>query len=249
MVPDSPFLRDCARKPREPGINVLNRVPIEEGGEPILSVREHCPSVRVEAPLPWLRATVCRMLHQAAESLPADLQLLVSTGMRTLDMQAAGYAAYTEHLLEQHPEWPKSTLRREANRFFHPPDAKCPPGHTTGGAVDVRLVTLDGQQLDMWSSLLDSHQKTWRTFSPYVRPDAREARAILYDAMVGAGFSNCYDEWWHYSYGDSGWAARLGRPRALYGAVPEEHYPDEMAAAVSRLRAEGKLTRLRLDRK
>jgi D-alanyl-D-alanine dipeptidase len=115
--------------------------------------------------------------------------------------------------------------------------------------VDVRLVTLDGQQLDMWSSLLDSHQRTWRTFSPHVTPAARDARRVLYDAMVGAGFSNCYDEWWHYSYGDSGWAARLGSPYALYGAVPEEQCPEELVAAVDRLRAEGKLTRLRLNRK
>jgi D-alanyl-D-alanine dipeptidase len=37
--------------------------------------------------------------------------------------------------------------------------------------------------------------------------------------MAEAGFSNCYDEWWHWSYGDAGWAVRLGHPQAIYGLV------------------------------
>ena len=37
--------------------------------------------------------------------------------------------------------------------------------------------------------------------------------------MTEAGFSNCYDEWWHWSYGDAGWARRLCLPHAIYGLV------------------------------
>jgi D-alanyl-D-alanine dipeptidase len=35
--------------------------------------------------------------------------------------------------------------------------------------------------------------------------------------MLGVGFSNCRDEWWHYSYGDAGWAVRLGYSECIYG--------------------------------
>jgi D-alanyl-D-alanine dipeptidase len=35
--------------------------------------------------------------------------------------------------------------------------------------------------------------------------------------MLGAGFSNCRDEWWHYSYGDAAWAVRTGRKTCVYG--------------------------------
>lgn len=41
----------------------------------------------------------------------------------------------------------------------------------------------------------------------------------MFDAMTDAGFSNCRDEWWHYSYGDAGWAVRLEKPACFYGLV------------------------------
>lgn len=245
-MPDdpSPFMRDLAARPREPGIRVLDAITIEDCGEGLLDVREACPLVFVDAPLPWLRVTACRLLDAASRDLPSGVRLLVTTCLRTLDMQAAGYEAYMAHLIETHPEWPAPVRVREANRFFHPPHAKAPPGHCTGGAVDLRLVTEDRQELDMWSQLIRSDRQTWRTFSSDVLPEVREARRMLYDAMVGAGFSNCWDEWWHYSYGDSGWAARLGKPVAVYGAVPEECFPDELAREVAILRREGRLTRV-----
>ncbi len=39
----------------------------------------------------------------------------------------------------------------------------------------------------------------------------------MVEAMLGAGFSNCRDEWWHYSYGDAGWAVRLQEESCFYG--------------------------------
>ncbi len=84
----------------------------------------------------------------------------------------------------------------------------------------------------------------WRTFADGIPPRAAEARRVLYDAMISAGFTNCYDEWWHYSYGDSGWAARSGQPAATYAAVLEEAYPEELAREVAAIRLSGQLTRL-----
>ena len=51
---------------------------------------------------------------------------------------------------------------------------------------------------------------------------------ILVDAMLGAGFSNCRDEWWHYSYGDAGWAVRMGFDECFYG-IAEPHDFDYLA--------------------
>jgi zinc D-Ala-D-Ala dipeptidase len=44
-------------------------------------------------------------------------------------------------------------------------------------------------------------------------------RELLRRAMGGAGFTNYPSEWWHWSYGDQGWAYRGGHFRALYGAI------------------------------
>ena len=47
--------------------------------------------------------------------------------------------------------------------------------------------------------------------------EQRANRRLLRDAMEAAGFSNYEEEWWHYSYGDSGWALRTNRETAFFG--------------------------------
>ena len=47
--------------------------------------------------------------------------------------------------------------------------------------------------------------------------------------MLNAGFSNCRDEWWHYSYGDAGWAVRFGLKECFYGLI---HLEPELFAGL-----------------
>jgi D-alanyl-D-alanine dipeptidase len=211
--------RDEKLPPKEPGIGRLNRIPILECGEAMICLDNLSPRLQVKlAPIPWVRETVAEMLLAAAMSLPENLALVVFTGFRSLAMQARSYRLFRASLRREHPSWPEAILRRETNRFFHPPDVAAPPGHSTGGAVDAKLAYLNGRVLDSFSTTRPE-EKSWATFYPYLTPRARENRAVLYEAMLSAGFSNCPEEWWHYSFGDSGWAARLGEPYAIYGAV------------------------------
>jgi zinc D-Ala-D-Ala dipeptidase len=210
--------------PREPGITRLCLVPTVECGEPLVDLRETSPGVIIKAVPTFVRCSVALMLNDAQSRLPAERRLRVSAALRTLEQQSRGYWGYYRSLAEQHPEWPRSTLRREANKFWHPPDTKAVPGHCTGGAVDVTLLDAAGEPLDMTSS---PHPKasTQATYSRYLTPEAQANRDLLIAVMTEAGFSNCYDEWWHWSYGDAGWACRLGYPHAIYGLVTE--IPDE----------------------
>ena len=47
----------------------------------------------------------------------------------------------------------------------------------------------------------------------------RRHRRILAGALSSAGLTNYAGEWWHWSYGEPGWAVRTGHPLAIYGAV------------------------------
>ena len=210
---------------REP-ISALNRVPLRECGEPLVDVRRQCAGLRVSRRcIPFLRVTVAGMLALAKASLPAGLNLWVRTALRTIEMQRDLYQRRFRELQQHHPDWPYATLRRATNRHFAPADQKAPPGHCTGAAVDVWLLAPSGRP-----AALTSPVSMWEgaaTWQEGLTPAAQANRAVLYEAMMGAGFSNCDEEFWHYSYGDAAWAVRTGADHCIYGlALPPEEWRD-----------------------
>ena len=197
---------------------LLNRIPIAETGEPLVDLREACPDTLLGAGcLPYLRRTVAAMLNRAQDSLPPGYRFTVSTALRTLEMQSDMYWRAYNRLKAEKTHWPTSALRRATNKYYAAPDAKAPPGHTTGGAIDVGLVGPDYRNRDMVAPT-----KGWEaayTWSDKIGPEARRHRELIIGALLGAGFSNCRDEWWHWSYGDNAWAVRTGCPVAVYGLI------------------------------
>jgi D-alanyl-D-alanine dipeptidase len=200
-------------------IAALNRVPIHESGEHVVDIREHCPHVRVreEGIVPFVRLRVAEMLNDAARRLPEGWLLKVNSAWRSLQDQKEMYDRYFQQLKADHPKWSHATLRRQANRFFAPYDQPAPPGHCTGGAVDVSLIKPDGTDADMRSPLEGWYAAY--TYRQGLSEDAHLNRMLMLRVMTEAGFSNCRDEFWHYSYGDSAWAVRVGATIAIYGLV------------------------------
>lgn len=214
----SPIEEALKAASRPEPIAALNRVREIECGEPLVDVRTFCPAVRVARRcVPFLRETVAQMVNDAQRRLPAGYRLDVRTCLRTMAIQQAGFDRYFEKLKEEHPDWSYATLRRQTCRFFAPYDQKAPPGHCTGAAVDVHLLLPSGKKADLTRPL--TGWKAARSLAPGLSPGARKNREILFAAMIGAGFSNCSEEFWHYSYGDAGWAVRVGKSECLYGRI------------------------------
>jgi D-alanyl-D-alanine dipeptidase len=202
-------------------IRVLNRIRIAENNEPLVELVNEdrgiflCCDRRI-----WLRRTVAEMLFRAQQSLPSGLHLFIIEGYRSLARQVTIYERFWNLSFVEHPDWPYNIRRRQINRMVAPPDVKCPPGHCTGGAVDLTIITPDGVELDMNSPCHSKLEGCTPTFFPDLSPEAARNRLLLFDAMEDQGFKNYPLEWWHYSYGDSGWAYRLGRKTCPYGAAP-----------------------------
>jgi zinc D-Ala-D-Ala dipeptidase len=197
----------------------LNKVPIIDNGEPLVDLRCACPKLTISPKvLPYVRLKVAEMLNQAQAMLPPGHRLKIRPGLRTLEGQAEMYWRHYHDLEKKHPEWPKSALRRANNKYFAAPDVKAPPGHTTGGAIDLTIVGPDLRQLDMTSPTIG-----WEgayTYSDKLSHEATLNRRMLIDTMFAVGFSNCRDEWWHWSFGDNAWAVRTGHKTACYGLIP-----------------------------
>lgn len=142
-------------------LSKLRRVPIADNHEPLVDPRPLSPRLHFarkhprfdDLPrTPRVRARVARMLAQAADALPAGIDLQILEGFRPLAQQREMYAQLRADFAAKHPTWSKATLHRVTNQMSAPPDDSCPPPHATGGAVDVSLVRASsGDCLDMFS--------------------------------------------------------------------------------------------------
>ncbi len=218
-----------ARVARVEPLAELAKLRLRENGEPLVALPPAFSATQIGCgnagtPSLWARRTVASMLQRAQAHLPSGYRLHVFSAWRSLAEQRREYRQMYGQLGAEHPEWPENILRRETNRFVHPPDHAVPPGHCTGGALDLVVLGPDGRLLDMtaperWAQSPCEARRTAPTFTDHIDPTAREHRAVLVAAMSAAGFTNYGGEWWHWSYGDHAWAWRLGRKTALYGPM------------------------------
>ncbi len=210
-------------------ISELNKIKIRDNGEPLVKLNDFdariviLPNWRTGQPQRlFARRTVAQMLQKAASYLPNGHKLGVFSAFRSIEEQERIYQRVYRRFKRRHPNAPENVLRRLTNRFVHPPDIKTPPGHSTGGAIDLTILGPDGKELDMtkpfkWRT--PKSRSVAATYAEGLSEEARKNRALLIQAMTKAGFTNYAGEWWHWSYGDSCWAWRLGRKTAIYGVA------------------------------
>jgi len=214
--------------PSEP-VSEVRRVPIVECGEPMVEYRAFCPELLIEAPrfdyerVHFLRKTVAEMLCRASRSLPKGYRLAVIEGWRPRYIQRRMYLSIWKRFQERHPDWSDLQLKRVVNRYTAPADSpKVPPPHSTGGALDVVLAADDGSPLDMRSPFEWHDPHGFPLYAKGLSEPALRHRRIMAEALETAGLTNYPSEFWHWSYGDQGWAYRTAAPHAIYGPTEPE---------------------------
>ena len=213
-------------------VSDLRRIPIQECGEPLVDFTTLQNVYLGEPRFDYRRETLLRegvavRLAAAAASLPDGYRLAVIEGWRAPHIQRRLYAMVWNRIKTANPTWSDVRLRRFVNRFTAPMNQRVPPPHTTGGAMDVELLNADGKPADVVSPFERRDMKCFALDAPGLSDIARHNRALLSGALAGAGLTNYPSEFWHYSYGDQGWAYRGGHAVARYGPItPENWTPD-----------------------
>src|SRR5579883_1005954 len=190
----------------------LRAVPIEDNGEPLVDPTTLSKRLRF-APkhpkfaelnnrrTPKVRRQVAEMLAQAADSLPAGIDIEIIEGFRPLAQQRMMYNHLRNEFAAKHPEWNKATLNRVTNAMSAPPEDKSPPPHTTGAAVDLCLIDANtGNWLDM-TSPFEWDETSAPTLMKGLSKRAQENRKLLIETLEKTGLTNYAGEWWHWSYG------------------------------------------------
>ncbi len=213
------------------GVDDWRRVPIIASSEPLVQLAaseglrcdpQYWQQQRPGAlPALWVRQAVALRLTQAAASLAsANLGLLVWDAWRPLSVQQSLYDEFASQLQQAHPEWDAARLASETQVFVSLPSSnqRHPSPHYTGGAVDLTLMTLDGQPLPLGTDF-DAFTPAAATGFLEQHDHASAAcrhRRILFHALAAVGFTNYPDEWWHFDYGNQFWG-RISGQSARYG--------------------------------
>ncbi len=116
-------------------------------------------------------------------------------------------------------------VKRKVEKFWAYPslDEKCPPPHSTGGALDITLADNFGNIMDMGSNIDQMDEKSKPDFYKNIEnKDAiiwNDRRNLLKEIMIKFDFVQHPNEWWHFSYGDQLWAWKNKKTNALYGKI------------------------------
>ena len=217
--------------PHEPTA-VLCDVPIREVGEPLVEFLPLSSRLFLDRPRfdykreALLRRGVAERLAQAAERLPEGYAFGIVEGWRPPFIQERMFRATWRMLAERYPHLDESALRPLAERYTAPMEASVPPPHTTGAALDLALYR-EGAPVDLHSPFEWRDPEGFAFDAPGLSETSRRERDVIATAFDGTGITNYPSEFWHWSYGDQGWAYRGGHPSALYAAVKPEGWKPE----------------------
>lgn len=205
----------------------LKEVSVKENNEKMVSLREH----NIHFSLPeglispstgndiFVRETLVKKLREAQsnidEIMPGYL-IDVVYGYRSLQIQTESYTKI-KNALKVGPTSFESEddLNEAVHRSVAVPEVA---GHPTGGAVDVRILDVDGNELDMGTKAHEFSNESY-TFNPFFTKNVWLNRQKLRQCMLAAGFAPYDGEWWHFSYGDREWAAYYKKPFAIYEQI------------------------------
>ncbi|HEY3411587.1 MAG TPA: M15 family metallopeptidase [Armatimonadota bacterium] len=204
----------------------LKNLPIHDNGEPLVDFRT-CGAVFAPRHsvfpfprLPLLRWGVVARLVEVVKALPVGWTLHINEGFRPIEVQRLQFEAGRRRFESMFPDMDPAERAALLEDFTAPPDVpEVPPPHSTGGALDIRLLDANGEEVDLVSPFARDDTLHVAAWDAPVSPEARANREILGAAMAAGGITNYPAEYWHWSYGDQGWAHRGGHPAAIYGRL------------------------------
>lgn len=222
--------------PHEP-TSALCDIPIRENGEPLIDVLTLSDRLFLDRPRydykreSVLRQSVAERLAQAAEGLPTGFSFGIVEGWRPPFIQARMFRATWAMLAERYPGLSADEMRPIVERYTAPMDETVPPPHTTGAAFDLALYRA-GEASDLHSPYEWKDPEGFAFDAEGLSDEVRENRDVLRAAFEGTGITNYPSEYWHWSYGDQGWAYRGGHAFALYSAVEPVGWKPETRDAI-----------------
>ena len=227
-------------------MKIWNKIPIKDNGDKLIAIPSYLnfldphPYFHLGAPYKdktsiWkLREEVINRLVKVNDYLisKSSFNLLIYDSWRPLEVQEFMFKrafllecekSDIDISFENIKSYP--SILKKVEKFWAYPsyDTRCPPPHSTGGALDVCLSDKDGNLVEM-GSMVDQMDET---SNPYFYANIKNEEAIIWNSrrnllreiMTKFGFAQHPNEWWHFSYGDQLWAWKNKKENAMYGKI------------------------------
>jgi D-alanyl-D-alanine dipeptidase len=210
------------------------KIPIAECSEELIDLKNQDEiyfGAAPESPLTindytWIRKSIYEMLCLAQKALPNNWRFKIYEGFRSRKVQELLFEQQYKALLKKFPKKSREELFYEVTCLVSPviniDGSVNIPAHNTGGAIDIELITKNGDLIEMGMAAKDWKQvdpKLCATNYSYLEKNILNNRKILFEVMTGHDFVNYQNEWWHYSYGDRYWAYIKQAASAIYGSA------------------------------
>lgn len=212
----------------------INSIPIRENNEHLVDLKEQqelAYGPPPETPLTQndytkLRKTVYEKLCLAQQQLPHGWKFRIYEGLRSLNVQKILFDEHLNNLKLRSSNTSEEELFNEASLLIAPVSffkgtPNIPP-HSTGGAVDLEIIDLNGSLIDFGMAIKDWYKvdpDICETYSQNISDEVFQNRKILLDIMYEHEFVNYPREWWHFSYGDRLWAFLREKKEAIYAGI------------------------------
>jgi len=163
-----------------------------------------------------VRETVAKKLALISHILKQQKKkLAIGYGFRPLEIQTKVFNEVYKSIKKENKNLAEEALIEKVYQLIAIPHVA---GHPTGGAVDVTLISDEGDVLDMGTPFLDINHdpKEISCYAENLTHEQKNNRESLFQVMTEQGFAPMWGEWWHFSYGDTEWAAYYQKPSAIF---------------------------------
>lgn len=179
----------------------------------------------------YARESVCELLLKASKLLPNNYKLVIWDAWRPYEVQKHLFDSYYNKNKLQFPNVDENELIAITRKFVALPsiDVNNPSPHVTGGAIDLSIMDDKNNYLKMGTEF-DHFGKESNTTYYEEKFNSKtitneeinylDNRRLLFNCITSVGFTNYYDEWWHYNYGNKPWAEITGKD-AIYGLADQ----------------------------
>ena len=165
-----------------------------------------------------VRQGVYERLITAQLLIPENWRIVLKAGFRPLEVQQHVLRAFIELSRQRNPTWSNNDHLSYARLFVADPAITCPP-HTTGGAIDIVIRDrYTGYGIDMGCDINTDSDLAF-LHSDLLTKEQYANRQTLLAAMLESGFAPNSNEWWHFQYGETYWAAFYGHSSTIYNSV------------------------------